>query len=104
MIEVRNSGLQAREVEAPRNRQTLPIRIRFGTSKPKNCHTLRQHAVYSDGADRPPAEDLRCVPVRAGVRDAARASLSPEQDGNGCVGNRRETIGEGETNWSGGKR
>jgi hypothetical protein len=39
MIEVRNSGQQAREIEAPRNRQTLPIRIRFGTSKTQLPHT-----------------------------------------------------------------
>jgi hypothetical protein len=39
MIEVRNSGQQAREIEAPMNRQTLPIRIRFGTSKTKLPHT-----------------------------------------------------------------
>ncbi len=38
-IEFRNSGQQAREVETPMNRQTLPIRIRFGTSKTQLPHT-----------------------------------------------------------------
>ena len=99
-MEARNSGQQVREVKAAINRRTLPLRIRFEGSGTENCLPLRPHAACSDDGDRRPVECPQCVLGPVVVRDAARASLSPVQDGNGCDGNSRETIGEDETNRS----